>query len=214
MTLACPNAHAALSQRPVQLLAGCHPAMSIQWPSSSLMAMRKARCPSASPSCAKLNPVGLSTTTFPTRIIVGRHSAWSATPAPRNRCHSQTLGSEFAKNSSRTLWCIKEASRMPTSQSEELAVDARQRRADTSSPQEPAHDRIGEEGLIATPFEQWKVCGKQSSASRARARFGVGSCVITSRPPRKRPGFLFGFRLCSDASLEAKQASYEGPAQG
>src|SRR5215217_2654571 len=129
----------------------------IQWPSSSLMAMRKARCPSASPSCAKLNPVGLSTTTFPTRIIVGRHSAWSATPAPRNRCHSQTLGSEFAKNSSRTLWCIKEASRMPTSQSEELAVDARQRRADTSSPQEPAHDRIGEEGLIATPFEQWKI---------------------------------------------------------
>src|SRR5215213_6086310 len=156
-TLACPNAHAVPSQRPVQLLAGCHPAMSIQWPSSSLMAMRKARCPSASPSCAKLNPVGLSTTTFPTRIIVGRHSAWSATPALRNRCHSQTLGSEFAKNSSRTLWCIKEASRMPTSQSEELAVDARQRRADTSSPQEPAHDRIGEEGLIATPFEQWKI---------------------------------------------------------
>src|SRR5215203_1045799 len=82
-------------------------------------------------------------------------------------------GSEFAKNSSRTSSCIKEASRMPTSQSEEFAVDARQRRADASHAQEAAHDRIGEEGLIATPFEQWKVCGKQSSASRARARFGV-----------------------------------------
>jgi hypothetical protein len=46
---------------------------------------------------------------------------------------------------------------MPTSQSEELAVDARQRRADTSDAQEPAHDRIGEKGLIATPFEQWGI---------------------------------------------------------
>jgi hypothetical protein len=46
---------------------------------------------------------------------------------------------------------------MPTSQSEELAIDARKRGADASHAQEPAHDRIGEEGLIATPFEQWKI---------------------------------------------------------
>src|SRR5215217_3065175 len=129
----------------------------IQWPSSSLMAMRKARCPSASPSCAKLNPVGLSATTFPARIIVGRHSARSATPALRKPCHSRTLGSEFAKNSARTSSCIKEASRMATSQSEELAIDARQRRADASHAQKPAHDRIGEEDLIAPPFEQWEI---------------------------------------------------------
>ena len=53
---------------------------------------------------------------------------------------------------------------MPTSQTDELAIDARQRGADTSDAQEPAHDRIGEEGLIATPFEQWKIRWEHASA--------------------------------------------------
>jgi hypothetical protein len=56
---------------------------------------------------------------------------------------------------------------MPTSQTEEFAVDARQGRADASDAQEPAHDRIGEQGLIATPLEQWKIGCEHGSASRA-----------------------------------------------
>ena len=63
---------------------------------------------------------------------------------------------------------------MPTSQSEELGVDARQGRAHASDTQEPAHDRIGEEGLITTPFEQWKIRWEHASAFPATWAAAIG----------------------------------------